>query len=72
MCSDAALSMGASEKNSKIEAFYCNRVYLEGLIWAQQNNSACIFLHIPVLGSTESNYQEVMKHLVGFKEALKL
>lgn len=64
--SEAALRMGAEKASSKIEAYHCNRVYLEGLLWAEQHQRKCVFLHVPVLRSTPANCEDVMGYLREF------
>ena len=65
--SKAAVALGADVNCSKIEAYYCNNVYLDSLKWVQVNGGHSVFLHLPVLNSSAKNYMQVEKL---FKEFL--
>ena len=64
--SPAALALGAGLDCSGIGAYYCNNVYLDSLTWTEENDGHSVFLHLPVLRSSEKNYQEIEKILLKF------
>jgi len=60
-------------KRSHIGAYYCNRVYFEGLNWSKsfEKKRPCIFLHIPVLGDRNYQTEQVKTYLERIEKELE-
>lgn len=63
-CEDSSLP-----ETTGIGLYYCNRVYLTALSWANAKNRPAAFLHIPVAGSRERHLEQVMGKLEAMRGA---
>jgi pyrrolidone-carboxylate peptidase len=62
--SKEALRLGAKAANCSIGSYYCNRVYLAALQWAEGDpRRTALFFHVPVLGRRQSHADQIMQHL---------
>lgn len=64
VASKAAMRLGADPATCTIGSYYCNRVYLAALRWAEGHaGRTALFFHVPVLGCRAAHADQIMQYL---------